>query len=343
MVKRATDAREIGHEPLVLCEKGTRIDEMVNNLGLKSVYVSLKRNYFDGKFIRSVVASIHYFEPEAIIVGKTNLLAQIYSALFFIRKKPQVFLYKQMQSGIKKKDPLHNFIYRHLSGAIVLTPFMKDLLLQSTIIDAKKIAVIPYGIELEKYSGKAEQKSGLREKFGLEKDKFTVGIVARFDPQKDHATAVKAVKEIVNQGKNDIQLVMVGSIDDDNRENLEMLNRLIADLELQNHVKFLNFSQNIAELMNCFDVFILPTRSETFGLVLIEAMACEIPVIGSRSGGVPFIIEEEKSGLMFESGNYLELSQKIEKVMLNQDFARKIGKNGRAKAEKMFKYTSQVV
>jgi glycosyltransferase involved in cell wall biosynthesis len=89
-------------------------------------------------------------------------------------------------------------------------------------------------------------------------------------------------------------------------------------------------------IMPCFQVIVLTTHEETFGLVMAEAMRCGVAVIGSRAGGVKEIIDEGISGLMFESGNLVELADALQSLYTDVAKREKLAREGKAKADRMF-------
>ena len=91
-------------------------------------------------------------------------------------------------------------------------------------------------------------------------------------------------------------------------------------------------SSRVPEYLNCMDCLVLPSRTtkkwkEQFGRVLIEAMACEVPVIGSDSGEIPNVIGE--SGLVFREGDVDDLASKLEVLINNKDVRVKLAEKGR--------------
>jgi glycosyltransferase involved in cell wall biosynthesis len=79
-------------------------------------------------------------------------------------------------------------------------------------------------------------------------------------------------------------------------------------------------------------VLVLPSEYEAFGLVLVEAMTQGIPVIASNVGGIPFVLENGKSGVLFEYGNENEMKKMMKIVLTNNDFRAQLIKNGRIRA-----------
>eukprot|EP01029_Cantina_marsupialis_P008966 TRINITY_DN2104_c0_g2_i1.p2 TRINITY_DN2104_c0_g2~~TRINITY_DN2104_c0_g2_i1.p2 ORF type:complete len:107 (+),score=32.50 TRINITY_DN2104_c0_g2_i1:3-323(+) len=88
--------------------------------------------------------------------------------------------------------------------------------------------------------------------------------------------------------------------------------------------------------MQACDTLLMTSKNETFGLVVIEAMKNKTAVIGANSGGVLEIIDDNISGLLFESGNHMDLAFKIEKLYNNKEQINLLASNGKKKADEVF-------
>lgn len=95
------------------------------------------------------------------------------------------------------------------------------------------------------------------------------------------------------------------------------LENLVQELGVSEQVKFLGFQENAREYLPEFDIFVLASRSEALGYVLLEAGMAKLPVVASRVGGIPEIIKDEDTGLLFESQRFQELADKLK--ILNTD------------------------
>lgn len=135
---------------------------------------------------------------------------------------------------------------------------------------------------------------------------FIIGFVGRLSPEKGVDVLLRTTAELVEHLPN-VRVVLVG--DGPERKQLSWLAR---ELGIGERVQFVGFQQDVKRWMLGFDLVVLPSiRRESFGIVLLEAMACSRPVIASRIGGIPEIIEHEKTGFLVEAGNAHELAEKI--------------------------------
>jgi len=116
----------------------------------------------------------------------------------------------------------------------------------------------------------------------------------------------------------------------------DILRSQAADLGVLENIVFQDFTSEPQQLMQICDCVILASGQETFGLVLPEAMRAGVAVIGSNSGGVPEIIEHEKTGLLFETQNADSLCQQVERLYLDSGFKDDIARQGKLSADQRF-------
>jgi len=169
----------------------------------------------------------------------------------------------------------------------------------------KPMKIVPrYGINLN-YFKKTPLKK-LKQKLKL-KGKV-IGFIGRLVVDKGIDTLMKAVSLL----DKEYTLVIIGRGPE--KKNLVAYAKKLGILDNIRFIDTVEYS-SIPQYMSTFDVFVLPSRSmpkwkEQFGHVIIEAMACEIPVIGSDSGEIPHVIA--KAGLVFKENNYEELKDKLQ-------------------------------
>lgn len=185
-----------------------------------------------------------------------------------------------------------------------------------------RTAVIPHGIDPHLFR-KIEAGDTLRTSLGI--GSFTIGYVGVLTKQKGIDTLLRALSGITKQWK----LLIVG--DGPSRGNLI---GLAEELGCASNLLFVGQvpHSEVPRYMNCMDALVLPSVTtprlrEQMGRVLGEAMACEVPVIGSSSGQIPDFIGN--AGLVFKEGDSGELREKIEQLMNDDDLCRELSARGK--------------
>jgi glycosyltransferase involved in cell wall biosynthesis len=177
-------------------------------------------------------------------------------------------------------------------------------------IDASHIAVIPNGIELELFN--PIKKIDARKTLGISSND-PVGIyVGRLNPEKGADILIKALSHVRT---SPFTLLVVGSGPEEGR-----LKTLAARLNVLQKVFFVG-EKNYAEIplwISAADVLILPSRNEGHPNAVIESMACGVPVVASRVGGVPEIINSPSLGLLVDPENPLDLARAIDESLAKQ-------------------------
>ena len=184
-----------------------------------------------------------------------------------------------------------------------------------------KADVVPNGVDTDLF--RPMDRCACQQKFGFEG--FIIGYAGRMVPEKGLMDLIEALPQCAP----DVQVAFIG--DGDFKPNLA---RRAEELGLGGRVHWLKqvAPQELPEIMNALDVLALPSHTtprwkEQFGRVLVEAMACGIPVIGSTSGAIPEVIGG--AGLVFQEGNVSELSKAIATLRDHPEIAASFGKAGR--------------
>lgn len=134
----------------------------------------------------------------------------------------------------------------------------------------------------------------------------------------------------------DAQLILVGSGEGWSQSCEEELKSYVKKYKMYESVIFTGRVNNVQDYLNAGDFFIFPSQSEGLGLSLIEAMACELPCIATRVGGILDIIDHKKNGILVEYGNEEALFFAMDEMLNTSEEAEKLGKNGRMKVKSHF-------
>ncbi|OGO21394.1 MAG: hypothetical protein A2144_00290 [Chloroflexi bacterium RBG_16_50_9] len=232
------------------------------------------------------------------------------------------------------------YIYTNLIGKRIIKSADGIRLLHSSLrgdllklgINGKKakVRVIHQGVDVNIFHPRSD-KSLTRESLGVSEQDFFVLYAGRLvNPVKMKGTdyLIEAVKDLLPQYHN-LKLILAG--DGDGRKKNEAMASSIKD-----NVIFTGQRNDIFMLMSAADVVVLTSLSEGCPIVVLEASACGIPVIASRVGGVPDIVEDGKTGIVISPRNITELKQALIKMMNNPLLRVEMGKRARERIEQGF-------
>lgn len=252
----------------------------------------------------------------------------------FSRRKPMLVSTRQMQITRPKRDFYHNYLYGQIDLNITITEALADEM-RGFLNPAYAGRVVPlyYGVAEPQTFLDQEGRHALRKALGLADETFLIGLIGRIKHYKGQHLLVQAIGRALAQGE-DVAALIVGHAMEP--EYLEALKQQVAEKGWQERILFRDFVEQPQQLMQACDVVALTTLEETFGLVLVEAMRAGVAVIGSDRGGVPEIIDHDRTGVLFRSGDADDLYAQLQRLWQDRVFCSRLAAAGKAKADRMF-------
>ena len=162
--------------------------------------------------------------------------------------------------------------------------------------------------------------------------------VGQIKPQKGQFDAVKAVKALLDDNI-ETELVLVGLKED--KVYTKEVERYIKINNLENHIKFAGLQKNPASFVNQADIALITSTNDAFGRVTVEAMLQQKPVIAAASAGSLEIIDDQKTGLLYEPGNHLDLADKIKSLSKNSELSKSLGLEAKKTATHLYNEESR--
>ncbi|HEY6766461.1 MAG TPA: glycosyltransferase family 4 protein [Candidatus Sulfotelmatobacter sp.] len=181
-------------------------------------------------------------------------------------------------------------------------------------------------------------RAGIRARFGFAEDEFVLLWLGIFMPHRRLEDAIKAVSHLASQG-NRIRLLLAGS-DRSYPEYLRSLQALVQSLGLQSRVTFAGkvAGEEICDFYAACDAFVFPNDQQTWGLVVLEAMACGCPVLVSRGAGVQEVLTHGENALLFPPRNPQALAAQIEALANQPELKRMIAESGMRLARETYNW-----
>jgi glycosyltransferase involved in cell wall biosynthesis len=211
-----------------------------------------------------------------------------------------------------------------------LTPLMDRLIAVSKAIEGKihdegrdgaPVSLIYNGVDLQRYNHQ-QPCCTLHEDYAIPEESPIVGVVARLEAEKGHRTLLQAWPRVL-AAHPEAWLLVVG--EGSERDALEAE---ASDLDITNRVVFTGRREDVPAVTAALDVAVLPSYREAQGLSVLEAMALSRPVVASRVGGIPEMIEDGVTGLLVPPNDPVALGGAISRLLSDHPFADMIARRG---------------
>lgn len=210
-------------------------------------------------------------------------------------------------------------VYNNADALILISRAVKQQFVLET--PEEKLHVIHNGIESSMALGIAPKVKG---------PWFEVLITARLMEDKGQLEAIKALELLAERGYHDIRIHLAGSVRNAafNSKYIEEVKQFIKSHNLEKQVVFHGEVKDMISLRRKMHCELICSKCETFGRVTVEGMRSGLAIIGSNTGGTVEIIENGKTGLLYQQGNPEDLADKIEKVYLDREYMKMLAKQG---------------
>jgi len=260
----------------------------------------------------------------------TVVLAKVFS-----KRKPKIVQSRHMGMTRFKDDFFHKWIYKNIALIHAVTDEVATQLRKYIPQDiSPKIQRVYLGVAEKTVD--SQKVTLLREKYNIKDDTFVLGIVGRIEKPKGQYKVIEALQLLKNPK---MKLLVVGAAMQESY--LQELQSEVVRLGLQEQVIFTGFTQDVAEHMQLFDVNVLATEHETFGLVVIEAMLAGVPVVATAKGGPLEIIDDGVDGFLFD-GSSKDLAEKVDRLYRDKKVYGMMQKAGIQKVKEKFDKEKQL-
>ncbi len=295
---------------------GELIDKL-QNINIRTVHLKqMKRTPWPWQILLSIKETVNLLKqekPDILFLCSTTagLLGSIASLIY----RDRISIVYRI-GGWAFKDPRAFWENWLILIAEKLTAPLKDIIIVNSEVDRKlaskykiapekKLVKIYNGIDLSSLTFLSREEA--RKKFGFEQTTKIIGTVANFYKTKGLKYFIKAATNMSEVEPYSIKFVIIG--DGRQRKKLESL---IKKHKLENRVMLAGRIPDAHKYLKAFDVFVLPSLKEGFPWIILEAIAAEVPIVATKVGAVPEVLNEES---LAEPGNAKALTKKISRQL----------------------------
>lgn len=321
----------------VCCLRGRGpIGTELEKAGITVSYLDLG-SIFDFGIIFRFREVIQQFRPDTLVTYliHADLFGRILGRLFGIKTIICSVRVKLIQAKYLPLLLLDAFTSPFVSHYHFNSQTVADMYQRWFCLPKRKITVIPNGLEIEKYNIPVDieaKKRALSIPAGIP----LIGCVGRLEQQKGHRYLIEALA-LLKKNNQPIFLVIVG--DGSEREVLE---RQARNLKVENALIFLGRRNDVPEILQLFDAFVLPSLYEGMSNALMEAMAVGLPIVATNIPENEELITAEKTGLLVPPKDSSALAAAVERILADTSMAASLKENAQKRASQQFDITSIV-
>jgi glycosyltransferase involved in cell wall biosynthesis len=246
-------------------------------------------------------------------------------------------IFEQLNSGEVTATSWKRQLLR-LRGAMATQPAVKVIAISKFIkeelikcgVPPGKILVRHLGVDTNRFFPDSAARRSWRTDLEIGPEEIIVSTVSVLRSFKNPHTIVQACGLLAKRSLP-FKLLVAGD-----GPMLSDLRKLAVDVGAADHIHWLGYCADPASLLQASDIFVLASTGEAFGLVLAEAMACGVPVVGSRSGAIPEIVEDGVTGLLVTARDEVSFADAIEKLVRDERLRKEMGASSLARVQAEF-------
>ncbi len=243
---------------------------------------------------------------------------------------------RYLMASNDKHDLFHRLIYGRLDSLLVTGEALKQNVVETHPIKERRVRVVNPGLDCSRFDPALVNAASRRQSWKADERTVVIGTVGRIHPEKGQEIFLKAAAGLLKDsftGRADgppLKFVLVG---EEARKTgtpyLQQLQEIVRQFRIEDHVVFEDYDDHIAETMQGFDVFVMPARRESLGLVALEAMAMECPVVLSDAGSAREVVGNQEHGLIFRSDDAFDLQRKLRILVADAELRTEMGRLAR--------------
>jgi glycosyltransferase involved in cell wall biosynthesis len=338
------------YELHLICKEYGPLSECVRHLGVSVHYCSsLVRPislFSDLAALLELYKIIKKIDPDVVHThsSKTGILGRLASRFAGVKSVLHTvhgfaFPFAKSRTSKALYTGLEYLSAKICDGLIVLNKSDYDVARNVLHVPASKIHLVPNGVDSSQLMPPPSfQRQVFRKeifKVNTNND-IIVGMVGRLWQQKNPEILIRSAAALISRGSHNLKFIFVGE-----GELQDECVQLAESLQINKHLIFLGWREDVALILNSIDIFVLPSLWEGMPLAILEAMACSLPVVASNISGNNDLVEHGINGYLFETNNHVDLTAKLGDLIFNSELRREFGLRAKTKVVNYFSLDSR--
>jgi D-inositol-3-phosphate glycosyltransferase len=320
-LKLAKLLSEKEYQITLITQSNSSIYTQGKDIFASTILLQKKRKYFDFGAAKKIGTALKASAIETLFVFDNKDLDVVAWTKKLFYKQLFVLYQQHMQIGINKKDFLHSFRFNAIDIWISPLEYLKKEVTLRTKFPKEKIRVVPLCLDTTQFTTKKYTPSEALSKLHIQPKAPVIGIIGRIAEKKGQLFLVEALLNLKHKGTA-IELLIFGSPTVNDPECETYYNRILETVKenkLEDSVHLVPYQKDVSLFYNSVDIFVLASHSETYGMVTIEAMLSELPILATHAGGTSEILDYGKLGALYEYENQNEFCEKLRHLLKNKN------------------------
>jgi glycosyltransferase involved in cell wall biosynthesis len=311
-----------GHEVYIALPANSPLRDKLKGLPAANIFTVPLRNALD---IGSALSLERLVREHEIEIVHAHVARDYPTAALAVKRASQANLVIT-RHVLFRLNKLHHLTFRQVSRVIAVSEAVKRTLLKQKILPARKIEVIPNSMDFQAFydSLRGFDREAYRQRMNVPQGSLLVGTIGELKPQKGHEEFLRAAAVIARENES-AHFVIAGADNSGRNEHKAALERLSRELGLNDRVHFTGWVDEVAPLLSALDVYVSASRTESFGLTIVEAMAATRAVVATSTEGAREIIAPENSGLLVAVGDYQALAASVLRLLEDEEERERLG------------------
>ncbi|MFT6947334.1 MAG: glycosyltransferase involved in cell wall biosynthesis [Vicingaceae bacterium] len=310
-------------DQLVLCSVGSKMEGYCH-LNTIAHFVQRKNGGIDFSYAKRLKRICVSEKIDLIHVHDAHAHTfSILAASVFGNKVP-IVLSRRVDFPIKNNFFSHvKYNHKQIKKILCVSDTIRRITAKG-IKDVSKLVTVYSGINLEKFKSDSGK---FKAELGLGKNDFLIGNTSALADHKDYFSFIDVAEKVISKHGN-CYFVIIG----DGPMKKE-IHQYAQSKKLGNSLIFTGFRNDVPEILAELDLFLITSKTEGLGTSILDAFACNVPVVGTAGGGITELVENEKTGLLCEVKNVNQIAEAVERMIVDPELRVSCAKNALAKVQ----------
>lgn len=316
VVKELIHTQELGHTVYLLANPNAQIIEKakINNINVITLKMTKKTIFTSILFILKLIKKldldliISHGSTDSWIVALTKIFS--FNKIHIMRERHNMYEIKGLISKLQ-----HRYLFDNI---LAVSDIVKDYLIKLKVKE-EKILLLPDVVDIKKFQS---VNSDVRQQYNIPEDTLVIGIFTSLHKDKGLFDFFEMTKNILNENDN-IYVIYGGKYKNND------FNEIMNFYKLNNYdltkIKWTGYREDSANVMKSFDMFVFPSYSEGLGTVILEAMACKLPIVVYDKRPMSDLVQSKKNGYIANYKDTNALTIQVKKLIFDEEARRQMG------------------